>query len=403
MGTDVAKFQIVAVCTGICVFERYIMIPRVHARRLVAFTDTSKRSLDMDDEQLRDCVCQGSMFSQSAFSVGRTLDTAQTTCGEGTGGIIVTAVSDMFTSRVANPVNFFIPVGTSNRETGEYTDYAAPIKIAETMENPIFKIPADAYYSTKNIIKTDPTTNELVSQPQHRAEFQVYFMVLDKNGQPMNDEAKDVKIQWVEVPQSVSLLDIVDAKYVTGGQQVSDCPSGGSVFPNITAAGAKCFFENQKCDEPTAEKITVGRVYACPSHFGVCCVDRINEWNTFIHPTLQAYGRVDRVDPTCSLGCIDNPFILLTHRVGGSYTLNTGEETFNGVWDVRISINSPGRYAIRLEVDGVTSPILFFQARSKAAKLEIWRQAKTRFSGNASNPGDVFEVQPGNMLYSLCE
>ena len=50
---------------------------------------------------------------------------------------------------------------------------------------------------------------------------------------------------------------------------------------------------------------------------------------------------------------------------------------------------------MRLEVDGVTSPIIFFEARSNAARIEILRQPKTRDDGKASNPGDLFEVQPG--------
>ena len=130
------------------------------------------------------------------------------------------------------------------------------------------------------------------------------------------------------------------------------------------------------------------------------CVERPKECITFIHLLLQAYGRLDRIDPTCSDVCSNSPFIILKHRVSGSYTKDDipGFPSIDGVWDVQILINEPGRYAIRLEVDGVGSPVLFFEARSRVARLEIVTPAKTRVDGNASNPGDIFDVQPGNVI-----
>ena len=85
----------------------------------------------------------------------------------------------------------------------------------------------------------------------------------------------------------------------------------------------------------------------------------------------------------------------MAHPLRGSYKDQTGN---HGIWDVMMHIKSPGQYAIRLEVDGVTSPILFFRARAKAAKLVLFQQPKARLSGDASNPGDLFDVQPGNLL-----
>ena len=90
---------------------------------------------------------------------------------------------------------------------------------------------------------------------------------------------------------------------------------------------------------------------------------------------------------------MSSPFISLDHSIHGSHT---DEATgLNGIWDMQISMFRAGRYAMRLEVDGVTSPIIFFRARSNAARIEILRQPKARFEGKASNPGDLFEVQPG--------
>ena len=116
---------------------------------------------------------------------------------------------------------------------------------------------------------------------------------------------------------------------------------------------------------------------------------------SFTYFTLQAYGRGDRLDPLCDNDCITSHFVVLDHPLHGSYS----HSTFSGVWDMEISVKSPGRYAIRLEVDGVTSPIIFFRAHSKAAGggLHPIRQPKTRLEGNASNPGDIFDVQPGKM------
>ena len=108
----------------------------------------------------------------------------------------------------------------------------------------------------------------------------------------------------------------------------------------------------------------------------------------------QAFGLIDRMDPTCERSCTNSPFVIVDHFIGGSYSY--GDDP--GLWDVSIAIRSPGRYAIRLEADGVTSPILFFQARAKAAKLVLLQQPKARLHGNASNPGDLFDVQPGNLL-----
>ena len=85
---------------------------------------------------------------------------------------------------------------------------------------------------------------------------------------------------------------------------------------------------------------------------------------------------------------------MIQHTMRGSYSI--GDQP--GIWDVVIAIKSPGRYAIRLEVDGVASPIFFFTARPKAAKLILIQQPKARLGGNASNPGDLFDVQPGNLL-----
>ena len=86
----------------------------------------------------------------------------------------------------------------------------------------------------------------------------------------------------------------------------------------------------------------------------------------------------------------------MEYPIHGSYTSPIGPTP--GILEVKIHIKSPGQYAIRLEVDGVTSPILFFAAHSKAAKLVLFQQPKARLSGNASNPGDLFDVQPGNLL-----
>ena len=68
-----------------------------------------------------------------------------------------------------------------------------------------------------------------------------------------------------------------------------------------------------------------------------------------------------------------------------------------GMWVMVIRIKAPGRYAIRLEVDGVTSPIFLFEARSKAARLEVIQEPKTRLDGSPSNVGDLFDVSPGNL------
>ena len=81
--------------------------------------------------------------------------------------------------------------------------------------------------------------------------------------------------------------------------------------------------------------------------------------------------------------------------MSGSYTYL---DVLPGAWDVKIAINAPGRYAIRLEVDGIASPILFFEARSSAARLDVVVQAQPRVDGNASNPGDIFDIQPGNVI-----
>ena len=109
------------------------------------------------------------------------------------------------------------------------------------------------------------------------------------------------------------------------------------------------------------------------------------------HFASQAYGRIDHMDPTCQHTCMDSPFVILQHLINGSLTM----EPYDGVWHSHIIIKYPGRYAMRLEVDGVTSPIIVFEARSKAARIEILRQPKARDDGKASNPGDLFEVQPG--------
>ena len=106
--------------------------------------------------------------------------------------------------------------------------------------------------------------------------------------------------------------------------------------------------------------------------------------------TMQAYGSIDRMDPTCQHTCTDSPFVILQHHIHGSMPL----DQYDGLWHSHIIIKHPGRYAIRLEVDGVTSPIIFFRAHSKAARIELVRQPKTRLEGNASNAGDLFDVQP---------
>ena len=113
---------------------------------------------------------------------------------------------------------------------------------------------------------------------------------------------------------------------------------------------------------------------------------------SFTHSISQAYGRIDRMDPTCQTSCTASPFVMLEHLIHGSLPFGP----YDGIWHSQLTIKNPGRYAIRIEVDGVTSPILFFRARSKAARLEIVRQPMTRFGGNASNPGDLFDVQPSN-------
>ena len=57
------------------------------------------------------------MLSKSAFSVGRAMDTSQTSCGAGSEGIIVTGVSEVFSAKVENPVQYFLPFATVNKET----------------------------------------------------------------------------------------------------------------------------------------------------------------------------------------------------------------------------------------------------------------------------------------------
>ena len=108
-------------------------------------------------------------------------------------------------------------------------------------------------------------------------------------------------------------------------------------------------------------------------------------------PISQAFGPIDRLDPDCEYLCTASPFIKLTHTIKGSYKVF---DKINGMWDAVIATKTPGHYAIRLEVDGVTSPILYFGAYSKAARLTLVGQPKTRLDGNASNPGDLFDVQP---------
>ena len=311
-------------------------------RRIVAYKDTRETAVQMSLANRRDCVCQGSMFSPSAFSVGRARDTSLGRCGEAGGGITVTAVSDMFTVEVFNPVRRFVLDGAINKVTQAWqqiTDHDSPVQ----------QIQSKSYYQHPNGLSPGI--------------FTAVFKVSGWDSKPINGKATNVKIQWIEIPASVPTIDAIDAQYF-GGQQVSACPKGGNVLPTVAAAAVQCVLGGNasNCDDPAARK-------------------------------TEAYGRIDRVDPLCEGFCTNSPFIVLDHTVHGSY------DYFNissGMWDVQISIMRAGRYAIRLEVDGVTSPIIFFQARSKAARIEIVRQPKARFEGNSSNPGDLFEVQPGN-------
>ena len=201
----------------------------------------------MKDEQIRDCVCQGTTFSQSAFSVGRALDTTHTTCGEGSQGITVTGVSDMFTSSVVNPVQYFVPYVAVNDDTG-----GARIFAQNDYYKPVLKLQEEDYAH---------------KDPHHRAVLHLYFGVVDSNIAGLNGQAKDVKVQWIELPDSVPILEDINARYV-GGLQMSECPEGGSVFPDIVREGIKCF-QNSNCDDPTVTKQTVGKV--CMHYFVFVC------------------------------------------------------------------------------------------------------------------------------------
>ena len=225
--------------------------PAVHARRVVAFQDTKKQGASADYLNLQQCVCQGSMFSKSAFSVGRAVDTDQGSCGSGIEGIVVTGASDIFTRVVENPVQAVLPLGFMNEEKG--SDGFRPLS-PDINPDTVFWPDLEDYYSTENV-------------PGYPlAAIKPIFMIADRNLKGMNGQATDVQIQWLEVPDSVSLTEILDAK-LFGAQQISPCPSEGSAFTPIAAAGMKCVMESiygqQNCSDPGAKKMLVGCLIVC--------------------------------------------------------------------------------------------------------------------------------------------
>ena len=174
------------------------------------------------------------MFSPSAFSVGRALDTAHK-CGQGSEGIVVTGVSDMFTSEVENPVQFFVPKFFYNVETESFRETPK-----DQSYWPVQQVQPEDYYGEK--LKPPPSNGFAV--PQDLAELMVLFQVLDRNRKPMNGQATNVNIQWIEVPESVSFLDVVVAKNY-GGEQISVCPKGGNSLSGVAAATVKCLLHEE--------------------------------------------------------------------------------------------------------------------------------------------------------------
>ena len=231
--------------------------PAVHARRVVAFQDTKKQGATAIDNELKACLCQGSMFSNSAFGVGRADDTVEGSCGAGSEGIVVTGVSDIFTRVVENPVQSFIPVGFVNREKSSYRPLSG-----QDFFMSVQGVRDEDYYYTANNVAYSSELGRDVSPPQDLAGFTAYFKVSDRNFQGMNGQATDVQIQWVEVPDSVSLLEVLDAK-LYGGQQISKCPPGGSVLTPVAAASVECLIGNNKCSDPDVKKMLVGRLVVC--------------------------------------------------------------------------------------------------------------------------------------------
>ena len=194
------------------------------------------------------------MLSKSAFSVGRALDTLNSVCGAGSEGITVTGVSEVFSAKVENPVQYFRLFAAFNKETNKTR--------LITNQSPVQKIQPEDYFDEKNeiTIQHDPKTGKdvPVALPQQLASFFTLFGVYDGNGIPMNDKAKNVTIQWIEIPQSVSSIEASDAM-LFGGQQLSKCPMGGNVLSKIAAASLDCVIESDSCDNPYVQKYMVSR------------------------------------------------------------------------------------------------------------------------------------------------
>ena len=159
----------------------------------------------------------------------------------------MTAVSDMFTMEVVNPVQRFVPGATYNPYTGvlrSITDYHLP-----NSGLPVLKIQDDDYYP-------HPSGATL-------GFFNAFFTVLDSDSKPINGKATNVRIQWIEVPDSVSLLDVLDAQYV-GGRQASRCPEGGNVLPATAAKIVDCGLSQispSDCSDPKARIFLVRRAH----------------------------------------------------------------------------------------------------------------------------------------------
>lgn len=189
------------------------------------------------------------MFSRSAFSVGRALDTTQK-CGEGGEGIVVMGVSDMFTSEVENPVQFFIPKFYWNDESETLREVSM-----DELHWPVQEVHPEDYNGEQ--VQPPPDSSEGFAVPQDLASLHAFFQVLDRNGEPMNGEATDVAIQWIQVPESVSFFDTLVAKHY-GGEQLSHCPEGGSVLSGVAKATIECLLqEEMSCDDIDAVKTVV--------------------------------------------------------------------------------------------------------------------------------------------------
>ena len=52
----------------------------------------------------------------------------------------------------------------------------------------------------------------------------------------------------------------------------------------------------------------------------------------------QAYGQIDRMDPTCQNTCTESPFVLLQHFIYGSQAFGP----YEGLWFSHITIKNPG-------------------------------------------------------------